>query len=216
MDFAVARRKMVHSQIRTSEVTDPAVVEAMTAVPRELFVPLANRAFAYVDEDLAVGKGRYLIEPVVLARLLQLAELQSTDNVLVVGAGLGYSAAVAARLVQSVVALESDAAVADQASKILAEVAPGKLSVVVGDLKSCWPAKSPYDAIIVDGAVSALPVNFKPQLADGGRLVCIVRDGPVGRATLVTRAGDSYGSRQEFDAMTPILPGFEKQPKFVF
>ena len=188
----------------------------MTAVPRELFVPLANRAFAYVDEDLAVGKGRYLIEPVVLARLLQLAELQSTDNVLVVGAGLGYSAAVAARLVQSVVALESDAAVADQAVRILAEVAPGKVSVVVGDLKSGWPAKSPYDAIIVDGAVSALPVSFKPQLADGGRLVCIVRDGPVGRATLVTRAGDSYGSRQEFDAMTPILPGFEKQPKFVF
>ena len=216
MDFAVARRKMVHSQIRTSEVTDPVVVDVMSDVPRELFVPQAARAFAYVDEDIAIGKGRYLIEPVVLARLLQLAELQSTDNAMVVGAGTGYSAAILARLVRSVVALESDAALAEQAARILAEVAPGKVSVVVGDLKSGWPAKSPYDVIGVDGAVSTLPAGFKPQLADGGRLVCIVRGGPVGRATLVTRAGDSYGSRQEFDAMTPILPGFEKQPKFVF
>jgi len=216
MDFAAARRKMVHSQIRTSEVTDPVVVEAMTVVPRELFVPDAGRAFAYVDEDLPIGKGRYLIEPVVLARLLQLAELQSTDTALIVGAGTGYSAAVMARLVRSVVALESDAALADQAGKVLAQVAPGQVSIVTGDLKAGWPAKSPYDVILVDGAVSALPVNFKPQLADGGRLVCVVRDGPVGRATLVTRAGDSYGSRQEFDAMTPILPGFEKLPKFVF
>ena len=216
MDFAAARRKMVASQIRTSEVSDPAVVEAMGAVSRELFVPPANRAFAYLDEDLAIGKGRYLIEPVVLAKLLQLADLQTTDNVLVVGAGLGYSAAVVARLARSVVALESDGVLAAQASKVLAEVAPGQVAVVVGDLKAGWPAKSPYDAILVDGAVGALPVGFKPQLADGGRLVCVVRDGPVGRATLVTRAGDSYGSRQEFDAMTPLLPEFAKLPKFVF
>ena len=216
MDFAVARQKMVASQIRTSEVSDPAVVEAISAVPRELFVPAANQAFAYIDEDLAIGKGRYLIEPVVLARLLQLADLQPTDNALIVGAGYGYSAAVMARLVRSVVALESDAALAAQAVKVLADVAPGQVTVVTGDLKAGWPAKSPYDVILVDGAVSALPVGFKPQLADGGRLVCVVRDGPVGRATLVTRAGDSYGSRQVFDAMTPVLPGFEKQPKFVF
>ena len=216
MDFAVARTKMMASQIRTSDVSDPAVVEAMSAVPRELFVPPANRDFAYIDEDLAIGKGRYLIEPSVLARLLQLADLQPSDNVLVVGAGIGYSAAVMARLVNSVVALESDMTLATQAVKALAEVAPGQVSVVTGDLKAGWPAKSPYDVILVDGAVSALPVGFKPQLADGGRLVCVVRDGPVGRATLVTRSGDSYGSRQEFDAMTPVLPGFEKQPKFVF
>ena len=216
MDFAAARRKMVASQIRTSEVSDPVVVEAISAVPRELFVPQAQQAFAYIDEDLAIGKGRYLIEPVVLARLLQLADLQPTDNALVVGAGTGYSAAVLARLVRSVVALESDAGLAALASKVLAGVAPGQVTVVAGDLKAGWPAKSPYDVILVDGAVSTLPVGFKPQLADGGRLVCVVRDGPVGRATLVTRSGDSYGSRQEFDAMTPILHGFEMQPKFMF
>jgi protein-L-isoaspartate(D-aspartate) O-methyltransferase len=216
MDFADARRKMVASQIRTSEVTDPVVVEAMGAVARELFVPEAARAFAYIDEDISIGKGRYLIEAVVLARLLQLADLQPTDRALVIGAGTGYSAAVLARLVHSVVALESDPALAQQATKTLQAVAPGQVAVVTGPLKAGWPANSPYDVILIDGAVSALPVNLKPQLTDGGRLVCIVRDGPVGRATLITRAADSYGSRQEFDAMTPVLPDFEKQPKFVF
>ncbi len=216
MDFAAARKKMVASQIRTSEVTDPVVVDAMGAVARELFVPLANRPFAYIDEDLQLGRGRYLIEPVVLARLLQLADLQTTDKALVIGAGTGYSAAVLAQLVSSVIALESDPGLAEHAAQALAQAAPGKAKVVRGDLKSGWPAGSPYDVILIDGAVSVLPANLKPQLADGGRLVCVVKDGPVGHATLVTRAGDSYGSRQEFDAMTPLLPGFEQPAKFVF
>jgi protein-L-isoaspartate(D-aspartate) O-methyltransferase len=216
MDFAAARKKMVASQIRTSEVTDPVVVDAMGAVAREQFLPLPNRAFAYIDEDIQLGRGRYLIEPVVLAKLLQLADLQPSDNALVVGAGTGYSAAVLAQLVNSVTALESDQGLADHAVQALGQVAPGKTKVVRGDLKAGWPANSPYDVILIDGAVSVLPANLKPQLADGGRLVCVVKDGPVGRATLVTRAGDSYGSRQEFDAMTPLLPGFEQPAKFVF
>lgn len=215
MDFVAARRKMVASQIRTSEVTDPVVVEAMGAVPRELFVPAASQPFAYIDEDIALGKGRYLMEAAVLARLLQLADLQTTDKALVVAAGTGYAAAVMSRLVASVTALENDTALADIAKKALAQVAP-HVTLVTGDLKTGYPRNSPYDVILVDGAVSDLPSGLKPQLADGGRLVCIVREGPVGRATLVTRSGDSYGARQEFDAMTPILPGFEKQPKFVF
>jgi len=215
MDFAAARKKMVASQIRTSEVTDPAVVEAMGAVPRELFLAEEKRGFAYLDEDLAIGKGRYMMEPQVLARLVQLAEPQPTDKALVIGAGTGYAAAVLAQLVQSVTALESDESFIDCAKAVLAQVA-ANVSLVAGDLKGGWPAGSPYDIILIDGAISALPNNLKPQLTDGGRLVCIVREGPVGRATLVTRAGDSYGSREEFDAMTPVLPSFQKQPKFVF
>ena len=215
MDFAAARRKMVASQIRTSEVTDPVVVEAMGAVPRELFLPAANQPFAYIDEDISLGKGRYLIESAVLARLLQLADLQPTDKALIVAAGTGYSAAVMSLMVSSVTALESDPTLADLAKKALGQVAP-QVAVVSGALKTGWPQQSPFDVILVDGAVSELPSGLKPQLADGGRLVCIVREGPVGRATLVTRSGDSYGARQEFDAMTPVLPEFEKQPKFVF
>ncbi len=214
MDFNVAREKMVASQIRTSEVTDPLVVDAMSDVPREKFVPADKQDFAYLDEDLSIGKGRFVMEPMIVARLIQLAELQATDSVLVIGSGTGYLAAVAARMAASVIALESDSDLADGAAKTYAELGIENVKVVVGDLQSGWTG--PFDAVIVDGAVEVLPDEFRTQLKDGGRLACVVRDGPVGRATLITRAGDSYGSRQEFDAMTPCLPGFEKRAQFVF
>ncbi len=214
MDFNVAREKMVASQIRTSEVTDPLVVDAMSDVPREKFVPADKQGFAYLDEDLAIGNGRFVMEPMIVARLIQLAELQPTDSVLVIGAGTGYLAAVAARMAASVIALEGDSDLAEGAAKTYAELGIENVKVVVGNLKSGWTG--PFDAIIIDGAVEEVPDEFRTQLKDGGRLVCVVREGPVGRATLITRAGDSYGSRQEFDAMTPCLPGFEKQPQFTF
>ena len=214
MDFNVAREKMVASQIRTAEVTDPLVVDAMGEVPREKFVPMNKQGFAYLDEDMSIGNGRYVMEPMIVARLVQLAGLQHTDSVLVIGAGSGYLAAVAARIAASVVALESDADLADRAAKTYAELGVDNVKVVVGNLKSGWTG--PFDAIVIDGAVEEVPDEFRAQLKDGGRLVCVVSKGPVGRATLITRAGDAYGSRQEFDAMTPGLPGFEKQQKFVF
>lgn len=214
MDFDVAREKMVASQIRTSEVTDPLVVDVMGDVPREKFVPTEKQGFAYLDEDLAIGNGRYVMEPMVIARLVQLADLENSDSVLVIGACSGYLAAVVARMVASVVALECDPDLADRSAKTFAELGVENVKVVVGKLQSGWTG--PFDAIIVDGAVEEMPDEFRSQLKDGGRLVCVVREGPVGRATLVTRAGDSYSSRQEFDAMTPCLPGFEVQQKFVF
>ena len=214
MDFNVAREKMVASQIRTSEVTDPLIVEVMGVVPREKFVPADKQEFAYLDEDLAIGNGRYLMEPMIVARLVQLANLERSDVVLVVGSGSGYLAAVAARMVNSVVALESDPTLADGAAKTFAELNVENVKVVVGKLQIGWTG--PFDAIIVDGAVEEFPDEFCSQLKDGGRLVCVVREGPVGRATLTTRAGESYSRRQEFDAMTPCLPGFEAQQKFVF
>lgn len=216
MDFAAARRHMVDSQIRTVAVTDPLVIEAMLAVPREYFVPAERRNLAYIDEDLPIGGGRHLMEPVVLARLLQLAEVQSEDKALVVGAGTGYSAAVLARMAQSVVALENDAALAEQAGKTMVELVIPNVAVARGDLASGVPAKAPFDVILVDGAVADVPATLKAQLADGGRLVAVVRGGPVGRATLVTRVGDAFGARADFDLVTPFLPAFAPQPKFVF
>jgi protein-L-isoaspartate(D-aspartate) O-methyltransferase len=214
MDFNVAREKMVASQIRTSEVTDPLVVEVMGEVPREKFVPADKQGFAYLDEDLAIGNGRYLMEPMIVARLVQLADLEKSDSVLVIGASSGYLAAVSARMAASVIALECDPDLADRAAKTFAGLGVENVKVVVGNLQSGWTG--PFDAIIVDGAVEEVPDEFRNQLKDGGRLVCVVRKGPVGRATLITRAGESYSSRQEFDAMTPCIPGFETQQKFVF
>lgn len=216
MDYAAARRNMVASQIKTNRVTDPLVIEAMSAVPRERFLPNEQRQFAYVDEDLPIGKGRVLMEPMVLARLLQLADIQTSDNALLIGAGAGYSTAVLARMASSVVAVESDPELANRATATLSELAVDNAAVVSGDLTRGKPEQGPFDVIFINGAIDAVPEALRGQLAEGGRLVCILRDGPVGRATLMTRSGNAFGHRAEFDCMTPILPGFEKKVGFVF
>jgi protein-L-isoaspartate(D-aspartate) O-methyltransferase len=185
-------------------------------VPREYFVPAESRAVAYLDEDLPLGNGRHIMEPMALARLLQLADIEPSDKALVVGAGTGYSAAVLARIAQSVVVLENDAGLADKASKIMTELVIPNVTVVRGDLASGVPSKAPFDVILIDGSVTEIPMQLKRQLTDGGRLVAVVRQGPVGRATLVNRVGDAFGSRADFDLITPYLPEFAPQPKFVF
>ena len=216
MDFAAARRKMVASPVRTNRVTDPLVSSAMEAVPREYFVPAERRSVAYLDEDQPLGNGRHIMEPMALGRLLQLADVEPGDKALVVAAGTGYSAAVLARMAESVVVLENDTSFAEKASKIMTELVIPNVTVVRGDLASGVPAKAPFDVILIDGAVNEIPMALKQQLRDGGRLVAVVRSGPVGRATLVTRIGDAWGSRTDFDLIMAYLPEFAPQPKFVF
>jgi protein-L-isoaspartate(D-aspartate) O-methyltransferase len=215
MDFAVARRNMIASQIKTAAVTDPLVVSALAAVPRELFVPAHLRPFAYVDEDLAVGKGRYVMEPAVLARLLQLADVEPGDRALVVAAGTGYSAAVLAQMTGTIVALESDPALVTHARQACAAMRAG-VSVVQDDPKEGCPELAPFDVILVDGAVAGIPRILESRLKDCGRLVVIVRTGGIGRATVVTRVGEAFSRREGFDAMVPLLPEFAPAPKFVF
>jgi protein-L-isoaspartate(D-aspartate) O-methyltransferase len=216
MDFTAARRTMVATQIRTGAITDPLVIAAIEEVPRELFVPEARRTIAYVDEDLPLGKGRFLMEPLVLARLLQLADVQSTDRALVIGAGTGYAAAVLGRMVASVVALENDHELTGVAARALPGTNAVNVRVVNGDLTAGYPSGGPYDVILIAGAVNDIPAALKQQMADNGRLVTVLRDGPVGRGVIVERVGNSFGLRDSFDAVTPVLPGFEKQLGFVF
>ena len=216
MDFELARRKMVASQLRPNEVNDPAVIAAMGSIPREKFLKAAQRQFAYVDEDLAIGGGRVIMEPLVLARLLQLADTQPTDSAMVVAAGAGYSTAVLARLTSSVVGVESDAEFAVQAGRTLAELGVDNAAIVAGPVTAGAPSQGPFDVILINGAVDEVPEALRQQLADGGRLVCVLRQGPVGRGTLITRAGQAFGTRQEFDAATAVLPGFERVPGFIF
>lgn len=216
MDFAAARRTMVDSQIKTGAITDPMIVEAMGAVPREQFLPEARRSVAYVDEDLAIGKGRFVMEPLVLARLLQLAEVQPTDKALVVGANGGYSAAVLARMAASVIALDSDRELSSAAGAAFALAGVGNVQVVTGELTAGHAAGGPYDVILLGGAVAEIPGSLKLQLADGGRLVAIVREGRVGRGVVVERVGAAFGAVEQFNAVTPLLPGFERRASFVF
>ena len=216
MDFAAARRTMVDSQIKTGAITDPMIVVAMGAVPRENFLPEARRSVAYADQDLAIGNGRFVMEPLVLAKLLQLAEVQPTDKALVVGANGGYSAAVLAQMAASVVALDSNRELTASAGGAFALSGIDNVQVVAGDLAAGHAAGGPYDVILIGGAVAEVPGSLKLQLADGGRLVAIVRDGTVGHGMVFERVGATFGARAQFDAATPILPGFEKRPSFVF
>lgn len=216
-DYAVARHNMVEGQIRTNRVTDPALVSALAAVPREAFVPKSMQAIAYVDEDLSIGQGRHLMEPLVLARLLQVAEVTPSDAVLDIGCATGYSTAVIARIAGSVVGVESDARLVAEANQRLGELGMDNAAVVQGELTRGYAKQAPYNVIVLNGAIGGVPREIADQLVEGGRLVAVVRDdGGIGRATLMARAGGTLSSRIIFDAATPDLPGFAREPGFVF
>jgi len=214
---AAARRNMVESQLRTNRVTDEALLAAMEDIPRERFVPPQLGGVAYVDEDLPLGGGRYLMEPMVLARLLQEAGVRPGDVVLDVGCATGYSSAVAARLAATVIALESDSALAKKAGETFAALKIDNVAVVEGDLRAGYPRHAPYDVILFQGAVGEIPASIAAQLGEGGRLLAVVAPPDrTGRATLALKAGGVVSSRELFDAATPSLPGFELAPGFRF
>lgn len=207
---------MVENQLRPNKVTDARVLAAMGAVPRERFVPEGLQGVAYVDEDLSIGEDRVLMEPMVLARMLQAAGIGPTDTVLHVGCATGYASAVMAMLAGTVVALESDPDLAATATELLADLQIANAAVVEGDLAKGLADQGPYDLILVEGAVSGVPEALVDQIADGGQLLAIVRGNGVGVVTLYRRENGVVGHRPLFDAATPVLPGFEARKAFVF
>lgn len=217
MDYAAARANMVGSQLRTNKVTDLGLLEAFETVPRELFVPADRRGVAYVDEDLAIADGRYLMKPMVLARLMQEAAIEAGDIVLDIGCGSGYSSAILAKVAATVVAVESDKRLAEEANQILSDQGNDNVVVVEAALDEGYPKQAPYNVIFIGGSVADVPKAICDQLIDGGRLVAVVRDRPgLGRARLMQRTGDVVSSRVLFDAATPFLPGFTREAGFVF
>lgn len=215
--YETARLNMVEGQLKPNKVTDPAILDAMGAVPREAFVPKAMRGIAYVDEDIAIGNGRYLMEPMVLARLIETARIEPGDIVLMIGCGTGYSASVLARLANTVVAIEADPDLAQQASETLAHLGVDNAVVIEAPLSAGYAEQAPYQAILIEGAVAEVPQEILSQLDDGGRLAAVVSpDGGLGRAMLYQRIGATVSHREVFDASVPILPGFEPVPAFVF
>jgi len=218
-DFNQSRRKMVDNQLRTNDVTDHRILDAMELVPRERFVPASKKAVAYIDEDLPVGSvdtGRVLMKPHIFGKLVQLAELRNDDVVLVVGAGTGYSAAVLSKLAASVVALEENEELAKTAGEILVDLGIENAVVVEGPLVKGYPEEGPYDAILVDGAVEVLPDALTAQLKPEGRLAVIEGLGGAGVARLYQKSGDAVSARFGFNASVSLLPEFAKTKEFVF
>ena len=222
IDFAAARRMMVDSQVRTSDVTDQRLVAAMLALPRERFLPAEQADLAYLDCDIPAttaqaGKPtRRLLKPMVLAKLIQAAGVADSDHVLDVGCAAGYSSAVLARLAHSVVALEQDAGLAELARDNLRAFGLDQVQVVIGPLADGWQPQAPYDVILLNGASEIVPKALLRQLKPGGRLVGVLGRGPAGKAMLYCSIGGECGGRPVFDAAAPLLPGFAAPPAFVF
>jgi protein-L-isoaspartate(D-aspartate) O-methyltransferase len=219
-DFSTARQNMVDGQVRTSDVTDTRILDALLTIPREAFVPESKRALAYLDLDLDVSDGRtakrYLIKPAVMAKMMQAAEIKSSDRVLVVGCATGYAAAVAAKIARQVVATESEPELVDRAAATLAGLGFGNVAVRLAPAAQGVPAEGPFDVIILNGATEIVPKMLYEQLEEGGRLVGVFGLSRPPRATIVTRLHGDFGDRPLFDAVAPVLPGLERLPEFVF
>jgi protein-L-isoaspartate(D-aspartate) O-methyltransferase len=215
-DAATARRLMVDGQIRTADVTDAALLDAMLAVPREKFLPPTLAPLAYADADIPVGKGRAMLRPMVLAKLLQAAHVRSGERLLDVGSATGYAAALLARLGASVVALEEDPDLAAAATAALAAVGAANAEVVVGPLAKGWPAGGPYDGILLNGAAEIVPEAFAGQLKPEGWLIGVGGRPPACKGMIYRVSEGSLVGRPLFDAAATLLPGFKAPQRFVF
>lgn len=217
-DFALARRNMVEGQLRPNRVSDAGLLAALGELPRERFLPEGLRPVAYADDDVPLGKGRFMMEPMVLARLIQVLQPQGDDKALVVAAGRGYGAALLARLAKSVVAVEADADLAAGAQQVLRDLGVTGVQQVTGEAEQGAAASAPYDIILIEGAVHEVPKAIADQLAEGGRLATVIADpsGALGVAHLFVKQGGVVSGRPLFDAGTPPLPGFARPARFTF
>lgn len=215
--FEVARRNMVDGQLRPNRVTDPALIEAMSTLPRELFVPRPLAGIAYTDEDIDLGGGRFLVEPMVVGRLLQAAEIGRTDVALNIGCATGFDAAVLGRVCLSVVAIDGAAELVEHATRILGKLDIDNVAVIEGKLLEGYPDQAPYDVIYFGGAVQSVPQRIFDQLGDPGRLLVVLTDGRgMGRAVIFLKTDGVVSRRVLFEAGTPTLPGFSEETPFVF
>ena len=213
-DFSAAREHMVESQIRTGDVTDYGVLNAFRSTLREIFVPKASAALAYSDANISTENDRVIMKPRIMAKMVQAADIKPTSIVLDIACGRGYSSAILAKLAETVIALEETDEAVEKATSSLADAGADNAVVVKGNIKSGAREHGPFDVIFVNGAVSEVPSTWFDQLANNGRLVAVVKNGPIGRATLFTRSGDSIGDKVIFDASTPLLPGTQKPAAF--
>lgn len=216
MDSAEARRNMVDCQLRTNKVTDPAVLAAMGELPREAFLPEDLRPMAYSDGDLEIDDGRALMAPMTAARMFQCLDVGPDDVALVIGYSSGYAAAVMGRLVRVVFALEDDAGQSAETGEICTGLGLDNVVPVTGPLDKGWAKEAPYDVIFIDGAVETVPDALCDQLSEGGRLVAVVVENGIGRATRYLKSAVGRSGRVIFDANAQLLSDFRQPQSFVF
>ncbi len=215
--FKKARKNMIEGQLRPNKIIDEHLISAMMAVPRENFVPITLQGVAYVDEDLPVGKGQHLMEPIVFARLLQAAAIKQDDVVLDIACGRGYSTAILSHLAATVIGIEQEADFAKQADTILEEMDICNVATIHGNIRDGYKEQAPFNVILINGAIPHVPGHIIDQLADGGRLITIISEnGRIGKAVLMKKEKAVINTTYLFDAMTPLISGFEEHDTFTF
>lgn len=217
--YEAARQAMIDSQIHPMGVVSEAILDAFSTTPRELYVPEGMRGICYCDEDIEIARDRYLMEPSVFARLVQAANPKQDEVVLTIGSGVGYGAAILAKLSSTVIAVEHSAAFLEGAQDAWDETTNCNIVGLEGQLEKGMPKHAPYDLIFINGAVCEVPQSLKDQLGVGGRLIALIRrrEDKLAKATLITRsAEDIWGEKVLFEAGTPYLVGFEPKQEFTF
>lgn len=217
IDFAAIRQQMVDNQVRTTDVTEKRLLDALLSVPRENFVPEDKKPLAYIDADIELtSQGRFVLEPSPLAKLLQAADVQKNEKVLEVGAGSGYVSALLSHLGDHVTALEVDADLVALAKGKLTEGGYKNVTVVSGSLAAGHKSGAPYDLIFINGSVGVEPDQLFSQMAEGGRMIVVIGYGGAAQALIYVKENDQVSSRRLFNISIPALPGFEKVAEFVF
>ncbi len=215
LDLARARATMVDGYLRPNKVTDTRILDAMRDLPRERFLPPALAGLAYLDEDVPLGGGRVLLDPLIAARLVQLGRPHAGERALVVGAGTGYLSTLLARTAMHVTALEEEERLLDLARRACAALAP-HVRLLAGPLAKGDPSGAPYDLIVIEGAVPVVPEALAGQLGSGGRLVAVIADANGCHAVLAEVVGGTLRARPAFDCSTPVLPQLRPAPAFTF
>jgi protein-L-isoaspartate(D-aspartate) O-methyltransferase len=214
-DFAELRTTMVDTQVRPNDVTKFPIIEAMLSVPKEAFVPDGLRAAAYVGENVDLGRGRVVLEARTFAKMLDALDIGPDDRALVVGCGLGYSAAVIARMAGAVVGLEQDHGLADGAAQALAAQGVDRVTLRRGPLAEGAADAGPFDVIVIEGAVEVVPDAILAQLAEGGRIASLFAEGSLGVVRIGVKGDGTVSWRSAFNAGAPVLDGFRKRRGFV-
>jgi len=217
-NYAKSRKTMVECQLEPNNITSEAILEAFDLIPREAFVPEDMKGIAYADEDLSLGARGFLQEPVVLARMLEVAKLDPSENVLNIGDCTGYSAAVLANLVRAVVTIEDEQCPLTEAKAVWAGLNATNISLTKGDYAQGCAQMAPYDLILINGAMATVPTVLLSQLSDGGRLVGVLKESgrKTGSIVMIKRIGDAYSTQKFFDAAAFYVRGFEPVPAFIF
>ena len=217
-DFAKARLQMVESQLRPNRVTDEVLLTAMETTPREVFVPQEARGFAYLDEDIEIAPSRWLMEPMVFARLAQAASLQPHHRVLDVACATGYSTIILGKLAGQVMGIDRDKGFIALAQNVARNLGVANVQFSQTEPVEGFSPTAPYDAIFINGSVAQIPADLFEQLKDGGKLMTVYRDSitATGKARCYQKQGGKITHRDLFDASCYVVAGFEKPERFTF